>query len=196
MVEMTRSMQIQLWSLGFLPLCGCRPLAKAIHPSASASGLFPLWLRAPRFVCAALSSHSALLSGARGGSRLGRGRNPLPSSGFILVPSDSTQSTTPLLVFISVGSGIASASNTLDFDEGRRSSFAIGRQAETAPRRNANACPKSARLRADFSRPCAHARTPFKLGQKLLLMLLCLYDTERHRRYRARSSHTLSQEHA
>ena len=63
-------------------------------------GLFPLWLRAPRFVCAALSSHSALLSGARGGSCLGRGRNPLPSSGFILVPSDSTPSTTPLLVFI------------------------------------------------------------------------------------------------
>ena len=39
-----------LWSLGFLPLCGCRPLAKAIHPSASASGLFPLWLRAPGFL--------------------------------------------------------------------------------------------------------------------------------------------------
>ena len=32
------------------------PFAKAIHPSASASGLFPLWLRAPRFISAALSS--------------------------------------------------------------------------------------------------------------------------------------------
>jgi len=29
-----------------------------------------------------------------------------------------------------------------------------------SPEANANACPKSARLRADFSRPCAHARTP------------------------------------
>ena len=69
-----------LWSLGFLPLCGCRPLAKAIHPSASASGLFPLWLRAPRFVCAACSSHSCVLAGARGGSCLGEGRSPSPSS--------------------------------------------------------------------------------------------------------------------
>src|SRR3989344_7024759 len=74
-------MQIQLWSLSFLPLCNCRPLAKAIHPSASASGLFPLWLRAPRFVCAALSSQSRLLATARGGSCLGEGRSPSPSSG-------------------------------------------------------------------------------------------------------------------
>ena len=82
MGRMSRSMQIQLAVSGlFSPLCGCRPLAKAIHPSASASGLFPLWLRAPRFLGAALSSHSLLRSGARGGSCLGGGRNPPPSSG-------------------------------------------------------------------------------------------------------------------
>src|SRR3989344_1680936 len=79
---MSRSMQIPLAVSGlFSPLCGCRPLAKAIHPPASASGLFPLWLRAPRFVCAALSSQSRLLATARGGSCLGEGRNPSPSSG-------------------------------------------------------------------------------------------------------------------
>src|ERR1700693_4280971 len=92
-------------SVCFLPLCGCRPLAKAIHPSASASGLFPLWLRAPRFVCAALSSQSRLLATARGGSCLGEGRNPSPSSGsssFLRSPPIAQPPSSFSLVYVGV----------------------------------------------------------------------------------------------
>ena len=72
----------------FCPLCG-RPVAWEIHPSASASGLFPLWLRRPRFLGRAFSSQSRLLAAARGASCLGGGRNPPPSSSsssFLRIP--------------------------------------------------------------------------------------------------------------
>ena len=50
-------------------------LTKEIHPSASASGLFPLWLRRPRFLCAAFSLLSALRGGSFGAApSLGEGR--------------------------------------------------------------------------------------------------------------------------
>ena len=64
------------------------------------SGLFPLWLRAPRFVCAALSSHSALsgLEAALVWGKEGILSPALGSSRSLQVP----QSTTPLLVFIFV----------------------------------------------------------------------------------------------
>ena len=66
-------------------------LTKEIHPSASASGLFPLWLRRPRFLCAPrfLASIACGLSGS--GVALVWGKDAsFPQLGFILVPSDST----------------------------------------------------------------------------------------------------------
>ena len=72
----------------FYPLVAT--VAWEIHPSASASGLFPLWLRTPKFLGAACSSHSRLRAGARGASCLGGGRNPPPSSSsssFLRIPS-------------------------------------------------------------------------------------------------------------
>src|SRR3989344_7400469 len=52
-------------------------------------GLFPLWLRAPRFLGAACSSLCLLWQAARGGSCLGRGRSSSPQLGLLLVPSES-----------------------------------------------------------------------------------------------------------
>ena len=133
---------MQMVSGLFYPLCGCRPLAKAIHPSASASGLFPLWLRAPRFVCAALSSHSRLLARARGGSCLGEGGVPSPSSG-----SSSFLRSPP---FAQPPSSISFVSGWCRFrflTQCQYSSEALVQAqwtllAETAPRLNANACPE------------------------------------------------------
>ena len=71
-------------------------LTKEIHPSASASGLFPLWLRRPRFLCAPrfLASIACGLSGS--GVALVWGKDAsFPQLGFILVPSDSTLAQPP-----------------------------------------------------------------------------------------------------
>ncbi len=65
--------------------------------------------------------------GSSGRLLFGERKESSPQLGFILVPSDSTLRTTPLLVFISVVGSVASASLPPDLDEGRRSSFAIGR---------------------------------------------------------------------
>src|SRR3989338_5895201 len=134
------------------------PLAKAIHPSASASGLFPLWLRAPRFLGAALSSHS-LPAGRELGAALVWGEEGIlpparahPRS-FGFHPSHN-----PLPRFhrrggwcrFRYGIRVASSGSAL-------APKPWPPKEEPPPRRDANPCPKSARRRADFSRPCAHA---------------------------------------
>ena len=89
-------MQIPKGLVSILSLCDSRPLAKEIHPSASASGLFPLWLRRPRFLCAPrfLASIACGLSGS--GVALVWGKDAsFPQLGFILVPSDSTLAQPP-----------------------------------------------------------------------------------------------------
>jgi|GEM_PF-6209722 len=71
-------------------------MTKEIHPSASASGLFPLWLRRPRLLCAPrfLASIACGLSGS--GVALVWGKDAsFPQLGFILVPSDSTLAQPP-----------------------------------------------------------------------------------------------------
>ena len=90
------SPKAQILSLGvFSPLCS-RLMTKEIHPSTSASGLFPLWLRRPRFLCAPrfLASIACGLSGS--GVALVWGKDAsFPQLGFILVPSDSTLAQPP-----------------------------------------------------------------------------------------------------
>ena len=79
----------------FCPLCG-RPVAREIHPSASASGLFPLWLRAPRFLCAPLFlAFPPCSAGARASLLFGGGKESLPQLLLILVPSDSVVAQPP-----------------------------------------------------------------------------------------------------
>jgi len=134
-------MQIPLAVSGLFSPLGCRPLAKAIHPSASASGLFPLWLRAPRFISAALSSHSALLSGARGGSCLGEGRSPSPSSvssSFLRSPPFAQPPSSFSLVYVVVSLPLLY----------RPTSVRVGARPSpwtpsgNSPEANANACPE------------------------------------------------------
>ena len=70
-------------------------MTKEIHPSASASGLFPLWLRRPRFLCAAVSLALPLASGCSGAALVWGKDASFPQLGFILVPSDSTLAQPP-----------------------------------------------------------------------------------------------------
>ena len=109
-------------------------------------------------------------------SCLGRERNPLPSSGFILVPSDSTQSTTPLLVFISVCCGVASAANPLDFDEGRRSSLAMDAHSGNSPEAECKCLPQVRSKTIGLLPPmraCPPAAAPFRFSDTQLLFQFC-----------------------
>ena len=126
----------------FSPLCGCRPLAKAIHPSASASGLFPLWLRAPRFISAALSSHSLPVGRELGAALVWGKEGILPPAPPHPRPFGFRRRTTPFLVFISVCSGVASASKLCDFDEGRRSSLAMDAHSGNSPEARCKCLPQ------------------------------------------------------
>ena len=107
------------------------------------------------FLCAACSLHSALSERSSGRLLFGGRKESFPQLGLLLVPSESTLRTTPFLVFISVGSGIASAFYLSTFDRGGARPIAMGAPSGNSPRLNANACPKSARRLADFPHPCA-----------------------------------------
>ena len=61
--EVSRSMQV-LYGLWTVYFALNRPLTKGTHPSASASGLFLLWLRRPRFIGSRYSSHTLPLVGS------------------------------------------------------------------------------------------------------------------------------------
>ena len=121
-------------------------------------GLFPLGLRTPCSFVPPVPRQCAVLGAGSGRLLFGGRKASFPQLGLLLVPSESALRTTPFLVFISVGCGVASASKLCDFVEGRRSSLAMDAHSGNSPRLDANACPKSARRRADFSHPCAHAR--------------------------------------
>ena len=64
------------------------------------------------------------------------------TSGLLLVPSESALRTTPLLVFISVCCGVASASSPLDFVEGRRSSLAMDAHSGNSPEAECKCLPQ------------------------------------------------------
>src|SRR3989338_592409 len=129
---MSRSMQYRVWSLAVRLRFG-RPLLWEIHPrhpprAVSARATNSL------FLSAALSSHS-LPAGRELGAALVWGEEGIlsparaPPRSFGVRPSHN-----PSPRFHSCVCLVAFASHPPDFDEGRRSSFAIGRQAETAPR--------------------------------------------------------------
>ncbi len=117
-----------LWSrcCSFLRSVAC-PLARRFTPRHPPRGCFRYGYERldyfvppyPRTPSPRVGSSGRLLFGGR--------KESFPQLGFILVPSDSTLRTTPFHVFISVCCGVASASRFSAFDEGRRSSFAIGR---------------------------------------------------------------------
>src|ERR1035437_6202856 len=125
---MTRSAQIPLAVSGLSSPLDCSSIGKGNPPtSASASGLFPLWLRAPRFISAALSSHSLPVGRELGAALVWGEEGILPPAPPHPRSFGFRRRTTPFLVFISVCGGVASPSKLCDFVEGRRSSFAIGR---------------------------------------------------------------------
>jgi hypothetical protein len=128
--------------------------------SASASGLFPLWLRAPRFISAALSSHS-LPVGRELGAALVWGKESFPQLLLILVPSDSVVAQPPSsfsLVYVVVSLPLL---NFCDFDEGRRSSLAMDAHSGNSPEAKCKCLPQSVARTRHSSHPCAQARTPY-----------------------------------
>ncbi len=116
-----------LWSRCCLVRSVACPLARRFTPRHPPRGCFRYGYERldssvppyPRTPSPPVGSSGRLLFGER--------KESSPQLGLLLVPSESTLRTTPLLVFISVCGGVASASSSPDFDEGRRSSFAIGR---------------------------------------------------------------------
>ena len=124
--HMSRSIQIPsgLWAVSNALN---RPLTKRTHPSASASGLFPLWLRRPRFIGSRFSSHSRLWAGARSGLLFGGRKESFPQLRAHPRTFGFRPRTTPILVCVSMCGGIASASGYCYSGVRRPSSFSHGR---------------------------------------------------------------------
>src|SRR3989344_6968119 len=126
---MSRSAQMQIPSglVLFSPLCSCRPLAKAIHPSASASGLFPLGLRTPCSLVPPVPRTPSLRVGSSGRLLFGGRKASFPQLGLLLVPSESALRTTPFLVFICESVVSLPLRDKNGSGERRRSSLSHGR---------------------------------------------------------------------
>ena len=142
---------VSIFSLVVVQGTGCHPR----HPPRA----FPLGLLAPRCLCAVLFLASAPCSAlARAPLHLGGERNPPPSFGLLLVPSESALAQPPssfsyrlFVVSLSLlGFCIARLR--------RRSSFSHGRPSGNVRGSNTSCLPQRVRVRTRFAHPCAHER--------------------------------------
>src|SRR3989338_10386072 len=105
-------------------------------------GLFPLGLRTPCSLVPTVPRQCAVLGAGSGRLLFGGRKESFPQLGLLLVPSESALRTTPFLVFISVVSGVTSASIPPDFDEGRRSSLAMDAHSGNSPEAECKCLPQ------------------------------------------------------
>ncbi len=139
------------------------PMAKGIHPSASASGLFPLWLRRPRFIGSRFSSHSRLWAGARSGLLFGGRKESFPQ---LRPPPRSfgvRPRTTPILVCTSACAvSLPLRCLVTSTNYGLRP-LAMDAHSGNSPEAECTMLAPSPHEDVRTSLPCARARTPFRL---------------------------------